>query len=145
MHHRKYPKYRSAHNILKLNVNTLQCYISENVYIKGKIFQNNIIFRKCLQSSKISPTKQKIKNKKKNQYNSSILYSISLNGNRVLEAQFLFKEIEYKILEFHWVFFFFWGGSYACSSKPELFPFPWQHKSTSRTHQMGVNNQIQSI
>ena len=65
MHHRKYPKYRSAHNILKLNVNTLQCYISENVYIKGKIFQNNIIFRKCLQSSKISPTKKKNKKQKK--------------------------------------------------------------------------------
>ena len=64
MHHRKYPKYRSAHNILKLNVNTLQCYISENVYIKGKIFQNNIIFLKCLYSYKISPTKKK---KKKNQ------------------------------------------------------------------------------
>ena len=44
----KYQKYRLAHNILKLNVNTLQCYISENVYRKGKIFQNNIIFRKCL-------------------------------------------------------------------------------------------------
>ena len=68
MHHRKYPKYRSAHNILKLNVNTLQCYISENVYIKGKIFQNNIIFRKCLQSSKISPTKKKKKKPVKLEY-----------------------------------------------------------------------------
>ena len=89
MHHRKYPKYRSAHNILKLNVNTLQCYISENVYIKGKIFQNNIIFRKCLQSSKISPTKKKKKKPVKLEelildflkWKSSFRDSISIYGN----------------------------------------------------------------
>ena len=38
-----------------------------------------------------------------------MLYLISLNGNRVSETWFPFKEIEYKILELYWVFFLFFG------------------------------------
>ena len=54
-----------------------------------------------------------IGNKKKIQWNTSHLYLISLNGNRVLETRFLFMEIEYKILEFYWELFFFWAGTPA--------------------------------
>ena len=40
---------------------------------------------------------------------SSLRDSVSINRNRVLETRFLFMEIEYKILEFHWEIFFFFN------------------------------------
>ena len=36
MHHIENQKYKLAHNMKKISLNTLQCYISKNVYINSK-------------------------------------------------------------------------------------------------------------